>query len=514
MLVSKAINRLFELALAASIAMLSGCSYDEKQPASGSKPKNQTSARWKVEQEAREFANEPAEVSFGESIFGYDGATVGNDICPSESICIRAPFFGRAQMEGLAGAYPNFFSNRSDGEQFIFSATNMKNLYVVSDVVDLPLSSEVELCAEKNIISASKISGAARLNGSGGRCDRAIGSEINLISPVIKSVQVQSNGRPGEQGDADSLNSKDDDLAALTLEIREKREPVRRCITVGSCATDFESLKAEKELRAKVDENFGWLGKLDLYKVSSLRAWIKKFLASGSLGKFYSDKYPFEYLDTLHCWFEARGTDNTTRLLTEAEVVAGNADGTPVHGRDGLTGGDGGIIQVVTLSSMHSEVITESSGGKGGDGSIPAIQIPGEAKVPDLSEYSAVLENRFRIFCKGKIVFHEVEWRNGKIVYENTMQSSHPGFDSFGTKEYDLLFDLGKSSVFRLGEGYMGPSFHDKLMADHRGLPGSDGRSRQALVIRAADKDEFKHELTAICPVCEMPKIFEEADQI
>lgn len=370
------------------LAALSGCGtqdYALDEPIEAISPVVET---YDWEQAVEDSKNRPASLSFGG---GFNTERVvglrQNEDCPSQSLCIEAPFFGAHQLKALSSQYADFKEWEENGRVVVTYKSNTP-LVIKAEVFELEASLIFESCARDTTISARHVRGRGEIKTSSVLCNTNDAGDLQIAAIEVKDIMLNTSGETGRDGkngeDSDPfikvLGGKPSDPSQSpsksgALQPRWFRVAWGRaydsdvngpiCITEKACQYKNTHFPAHEAGRFQASSKPWETAQQNLELLKRAKMWPV------AAERFLNDRRR----EMSGCWVETKPF-----LSVEGEVAAGlyldwkievnkaalkGADSTlSARGEPGENGGNAGELSVVTLA--HSAFEVENEGGKSG----------------------------------------------------------------------------------------------------------------------------------------------------
>ncbi len=530
-----------EVVLVFALGTLSSCGSQDYEPVE--KPKERTLPATDGSRDAREHSprnwkenalaskNIEAQLVFGEGSRKPHPleAVADASTCPTDTLCLKAPYFGEEQLAKLSITYPTVVRLKTNENLRIYIVQNIADLVIDSDIFELPENVELRFCGNKISVVSSEVMGQGSINSSPEDlcdADHSNAADIHIVSANASSLSLKANGRngrPGRAGEKTWADAKNGDPNAVKIEAPLRKEPFRICVDLWGCMRDVMKYFKPKKT--------GWDGWLEVTE-EAMRVAEKNMKYLAAMGaktdeiQRYSDEANNRFMKDLFdnltlisgsggCFFvsePSRGGGHSGFVQSIDPRVSGleNLNGEDARykseGENGTDGGNAGLIKVTALHLDIRKV--EAQAGALGTAGKTYIQTPGKGASPSQNTLSTSYEFQGFVLCevvpdeKGNVreyMHAPISW---DIKFNFTLGQAYalnrnrqPG------KALGYPY-LQKDGSVRGSDG--------KSLSIDTPKDGSPGQAKSPELTQSPVEDLVLNDLTYACDRCEIPKALKE----
>ncbi len=430
--------------------------------------------------------------------------------CPTDTLCLRSPFFGEEQLSMLAISNPKIvrLEGKESQRHYILSA---KTTVIESDLFLLGEGTVLRFCGKDFTTVSSEISGGGKIDGSACSDEYKNGANINLLAATAKDMEVLTNGRDGKSLE-ESSQIKDGNPKAVSIEVEMNKAPIHLCVDGPGCVrhilNTYKSNKKEgwdiyadmvEEATFIAKKNRDFLGRVG-FPVDNFEQWSLDAFKS-----FDGEKDPQLAISIFfggggcHLVSDPSINRRHTGLVKEMNPIVKGLEG--LNGKDSdpnenrikeLSGGDSGKIQVyareIKASRVEARFGKAAKPGESGRGAVPK----------NLSK-----EVSYKFYGHFSCELTPDDKGNVRVYYQQLLEPEVKKTFRLGEK-YACNLEEKYGPV--LGDGYLDDDGEVKGKDGKKVVAGVDGRAIEPALIQTPINEVVINKMREVCSTCEQPK--------
>lgn len=388
--------------------------------------------------------------------------------CPSDTVCIRGKSMGEIQLGRITVDHPDLLTLTSAPQGRVYRIKTSAKVRIEAETkFDVAKEIIFESCSPRLEIFSNEVSGTGSIISSAVNCETKNGGDIILISPKVSALRIVANGAPGKPGE--NAKAPENERRAANgdtkkFEIHVYYDYRNLTLLLAGWGNEETRKTAFQELQSH-----------GLFSESDFENYLNEALKDRAKGADRWYQSPFLRARVESYKFARSGdsqanSQEETGAFYEAEGRLENVEtlnGSPAtkiwSGGDGESGGNAGVVHVISLNSALDNSMVQAIGGKGGDGGSAVGQLPGLGVEPEMKARSWDFPMKFLVWVRYDRPFIPA-------LGPAEVKLAHKLFQH----QYSGIFKLGGQSRYERQKGYYGELLGQEKLRGQDGAPLSE----------------------------------------